>query len=120
MQVLWSESLQNASGDGLGPDGHITSFAFLPDLEALCVAAITGELLLVHTSREVQEASLCPPAVCGRPTTTMRAQSTWCMQIGKLEEGIACSAWSPDQEFLAICTRDRQLVLMNKVQHVLS
>lgn len=42
------------------------------------------------------------------------------LQIGKLEEGIACSAWSPDQEFLAICTRDRQLVLMNKVRNVLS
>ena len=39
------------------------------------------------------------------------------MQIGKLEEGIAYSAWSPDQEFLAICTKDRQLVLMNKVGH---
>lgn len=42
------------------------------------------------------------------------------MQIGKLEEGIACSAWSPDQEFLVICTRDRHLVLMNKVSNMQS
>lgn len=70
VQVLWSESLQNGSGDGLGPDSQITSIAFLPDLEALCVAASTGELLLVPTSREVQEASLGLPAVHGRPAMT--------------------------------------------------
>ncbi len=41
---------------------------------------------------------------------------TWSiLQVGKLQEGIICSAWSPDQEFLAICTGTRQLVLMNKV-----
>ncbi len=40
------------------------------------------------------------------------------MQIGKLQEGIVCSAWSPDQEFLAVCTAARQLVLMNKVLQV--
>lgn len=37
------------------------------------------------------------------------------MQVGKLQEGIVCSAWSPDQEFLAICTGARQLVLLSKV-----
>ena len=56
VQVLWSESLPNASGDGLGPGSQITSIAFLPELEALCIAATSGELLLVLTSREVQEA----------------------------------------------------------------
>lgn len=57
VQVLWSESLQHASGDGLGPGSQITSVAFLPELDALCIAATSGELLLLLTSREVQEAS---------------------------------------------------------------
>ena len=57
VQVLWSESLQHASGDGLGPGSQITSIAFLPGLDAVCIAATSGELLLTLTSREVQEAS---------------------------------------------------------------
>lgn len=56
VQVLWSETLQIPSGDGLRPGSLITSIAFLPELEALCIAATCGELLLVLPSREVQEA----------------------------------------------------------------
>ena len=56
MQVLWSETLQNPPGDGLRPGSLITSIVFLPELEALCIAATSGELLLVLASREAQEA----------------------------------------------------------------
>ena len=37
------------------------------------------------------------------------------LQIGQVDEGIVCSAWSPDEELLAICTTARQVVLMSKV-----
>lgn len=57
LQVLWTQSLQDTPGDGLGPDSQITSIAYLPEMEALCIAATAGELLLVQTSRGVQEAS---------------------------------------------------------------
>ncbi|KAA6419594.1 MAG: elongator complex 1-like [Trebouxia sp. A1-2] len=93
-RVLWTrnlrESLEDTSDDVLGPHSHVAGVAYLQELVALCITATGGEILLVQGPREVQE-------------------------VGKLQEGIICSAWSPDQEFLAICTGTRQLVLMNKV-----
>ena len=37
------------------------------------------------------------------------------MQIGRIDEGIVYSAWSPDEEILTLCTAARQVVLMSKV-----
>ncbi|DBA88250.1 hypothetical protein WJX77_011440 [Trebouxia sp. C0004] len=98
-QVLWTrnlrENLEDTSDDSLGPRSRVAGVAYLQELEALCITATGGEILLVQGPKEVQE-------------------------VGKLQEGIICSAWSPDQEFLAICTGSRQLVLMNKEWEVLA
>lgn len=94
-QVLWTENLMQSSGDCLDSDSCIADIAFLQENEALCVSSSSGQLLLVSSPTDVQE-------------------------IGRLEEGIACSAWSPDQEFLAICTTARQLTIMSKDWEVLA
>lgn len=59
-QVLWTKNLAETTGDTLGPDSQVASIAFLQELEALSISATGGELLLVHTSREVQEVKLLP------------------------------------------------------------
>lgn len=55
MQVLWTLDLRDSPGDGLRPDSTVTSIAFLQELEALCVTATQGELLLVHSNKDVEE-----------------------------------------------------------------
>lgn len=42
------------------------------------------------------------------------------LQIGRVDEGIVYSSWSPDEEILAICTSAHQVVLMSKVHRLLS
>ena len=57
-QVLWTLDLTATATDGLGPDSVITNITFLQELEALCVTATQGELLLVHSNKEVEEVQL--------------------------------------------------------------
>ena len=56
--MLWTLDLTATAADGLGPDSLITNVTFLQELEALCVTATQGELLLVHANKEVEEVQL--------------------------------------------------------------
>lgn len=55
MQVIWRLDLKNTAGDGLASDSHVTNITFLQELEALCLTATQGELLLVHSNKDVEE-----------------------------------------------------------------
>jgi len=58
-QVLWTrnlrKSLEDTSDDGLGPPSRVAGVAYLQELEALCITATGGEILLAQGPREVQE-----------------------------------------------------------------
>ncbi len=58
-QVLWTrnlrESLEDTSDNGLGPHSYVAGVAYLQELEALCITATGGEILLIQGPREVQE-----------------------------------------------------------------
>ena len=58
-QVVWTrnlrENLEDTSDDGLGPHSQVVGVAYLQELEALCITATGGEILLVEGPREVQE-----------------------------------------------------------------
>ena len=75
MQVLWTLDLRDTPGDGLRPDSTVTNIAFLQELEALCVTATQGELLLVHSNKDVEE--VFPSASFH---VTPRRQSHYCQR----------------------------------------
>lgn len=54
-QILWSLNLKHTDGDGLGPDSTVTNMTFLQELEAVCLTASQGELLLVQSNKDVEE-----------------------------------------------------------------
>jgi len=58
-QVLWTrnlrENLEDTSDDGLGPPSRVAGVAYLQELEALCITATGGEILLAQGPRELQE-----------------------------------------------------------------
>ncbi len=104
--------------------------AMLPELPIckslkLCASLLLAEKSCLYKDPEKFKRCILPVTQLQQMLFKMAAEmlfamlqlvKTWSiLQVGKLQEGIICSAWSPDQEFLAICTGTRQLVLMNKV-----
>lgn len=97
--------------------------AMLPELPIckslkLCASLLLAEKSCLYKDPEKFKRCILPVTQLQQMLFKMAAEILFAMlqlQVGKLQEGIICSAWSPDQEFLAICTGTRQLVLMNKV-----
>jgi hypothetical protein len=85
--VLWTAALLEPT-----PEQHVVGFSYVVDLEALCVALSSGELLLVHLqTREVED-------------------------VGGVEGGIVSVAWSPDGEYVVVVSAGGNLLLMNQVR----
>ena len=89
-QVMWHVSLLDGPA-GLPAAPRIASLSYALELESLCIACASGELLLLSLeSREVEE-------------------------VGCIEGGIAALEWSPDGEVLAAISGSGNLLVMTRV-----
>ncbi|KAK9834184.1 hypothetical protein WJX81_006434 [Elliptochloris bilobata] len=91
-QVLWSKDV----GAELQQGATVSSLASVPELEALCITASTGELLLLSANGQHLE------------------------EVGAISGGIVAAEWSPEGEVLALISGHAQLLLMNKDWEVLA
>lgn len=88
-QVLWSAPLTVEHGSS---QVRVTGFSLMIELEALCIALSSGELLLLGVGDDHDQ-----------------------VEVGVLEGGVASAQLSPDGELLAVASGDGKLLLMNKV-----
>ena len=78
--------------------GHITSaqedsvvgIEFVADLESVCLALSSGDVLLYNTS-----------------TCELDC-------VGSVEVGVVCMGWSPEQDVVVLVTKEDKLVLMTR------
>ena len=89
----------------LPPGAGVAAFEHVPELEALCLALTSGELLLLGTA-----------AAAARPGAATPPAPPPLEEVGAVEGGLAGGGWSPDGELLALVTGSARLLLMNKVQ----
>ncbi len=106
VQLLWFVDLREraAAAEPSLEAAAVAAFDHCPELEALCLALSTGELLLLRG----------PEGVAGSGTSS--GSSPEVEEVGAVEGGLAAAAWSPDGELLALVTCTAQLLLMNKVK----
>lgn len=107
--MLWCEDLRAAVEAGGSPapppDAAIAALDYVPELEALCLALSSGELLLLDASGRSQAAPGQRPS-----------QPPPVEEVGAVGGGLAGGAWSPDGEVLALVSASALLLLMNKVR----
>ncbi|XP_065910972.1 putative elongator complex protein 1 isoform X2 [Dysidea avara] len=77
-------------GDGIALGAKIVHLESVAAIECVCIAANTGEVLLLHTSPHELEC------------------------VGCCDDGINCMSWSPDQELVLFVTANYKLVLMTR------
>lgn len=76
--------------------GHLTTedsvvgMEFVADLESVCLAVSTGDILLYNTS-----------------TCELDC-------VGSVEVGVVCMGWSPEQDVVVLVTKGDKLVLMTR------
>ncbi|KAL4420046.1 hypothetical protein ABPG77_007485 [Micractinium sp. CCAP 211/92] len=109
-ELLWFVDLREraAAAEPSLEAAAVAAFDHCPELEALCLALSTGELLLLRG----------PEGVAGSGTSS--GSSPEVEEVGAVEGGLAAAAWSPDGELLALVTCTAQLLLMNKDWELLS
>jgi elongator complex protein 1 len=89
--VEWEAALLPASEHPSG-SSCIAGLEYVLELDAVMVALASGDLLLIYTeTKELEE-------------------------VGSIQGGIACMAWSPDGELLALVSNSGNLLLMTKVR----
>jgi len=71
---------------------HIISLFYLPDTSSTCVIFSGGDIVLAREQETGVEVEI----------------------VGSIENGISATAWSPDEEVLAIATNTRTLLLMTR------
>lgn len=87
--MQWRCSLLDGPS-GLPAPGQICGFSFVLELEALCIALRSGEMLLLNVeSRELEE-------------------------VGCIEGGMLSLEWSPDGEVLAVVSGAGRLLVMTR------
>ena len=108
--MLWCQDLRAAIEAGGSPappaDAAIAALDHVPELEALCLALSSGQLLLLETDGQ--------PAVAAhgqRPSQPPPVE-----EVGAVGDGLAGGAWSPDGEVLALASASASLLLMNKAR----
>ena len=95
------QRLEAAGGAPPPPGASVAALDHLPELDALCLALSSGELLLLGAGGS-SSPPWQPPAV---------------EEVGAVDGGLAAAAWSPDGELLVLVTCAGSLLLMNKVRH---
>lgn len=105
LQLLWSLRLplEMTAAAAASP---IAAMSYVVELEALFIAATSGELLLLHTA-----------AAAAATQHHQQQQECGCEveEVGVVQGGVAASAWSPDGEQLAVLGYNGLLLVMNKV-----
>ena len=94
MQAAWRFPLLPGppSSQPGAPPPRITSFAFVLELDALCIANDAGGLVLLHLEGG------------------LRAE-----EVGSIDGGVMALEWSPDGDTLALISGTGNLLVMNKV-----
>ena len=109
MQLLWCANLRaalEAGGSGAPPpEAALAACDWVPELDALCLALSSGELLLLDAAQQAARGG------AGAGDAAVE-------EVGAVEGGLAAAAWSPDGELLVLVTGTAQLLLMNKVRGV--
>lgn len=104
--MLWCADLRasmEAAGSAAPPPGAaIAACDWVPELDALCLALSSGELLLLDAAQQAAVAR------AGAGAAVVE-------EMGAVDGGLAAAAWSPDGELLVLVTGTAQLLLMNKV-----
>lgn len=105
--MLWCADLRasmEAGGSAAPPPGAaIAACDWVPELDALCLALSSGELLLLDAAQQAAVARAGAGAAAVE-------------EVGAVDGGLAAAAWSPDGELLVLVTGAAQLLLMNKVR----
>lgn len=105
--MLWCADLRasmEAGGSAAPPPGAaIAACDWVPELDALCLALSSGELLLLDAAQQAAVARAGAGAAAVE-------------EVGAVDGGLAAAAWSPDGELLVLVTGTAQLLLMNKVR----
>jgi elongator complex protein 1 len=105
MQMVWFVNLceaLEAAGSTLSAGASIAAFDFVPELDAVCLALSSGELVLLSAHASPGSAA---PAV---------------EEVGAVDGGLAAAAWSPDGELLVLVTGSGSLLMMSKSWELLS
>jgi hypothetical protein len=90
--VEWEAALLPPS-EHASSSSCIAGLEYVLELDAVMVALTSGDLLLIYTeTKELEE-------------------------VGSIQGGVACMAWSPDGELLALVSNSGNLLLMTKVRH---
>ena len=108
LQLLWAIDLRQALEAGPGssappPGATVASLEHSPELDALCLALSTGELLLLSSGAS------------SGSTGGSRDRQPEVEEVGAVDGGLAAAAWSPDGELLALVSGTGSLLLMNRV-----
>ncbi|KAL4852847.1 Elongator complex protein 1 [Chlorella vulgaris] len=104
-QMVWFVNLceaLEAAGSTLSAGASIAAFDFVPELDAMCLALSSGELVLLSAHASPGSAA---PAV---------------EEVGAVDGGLAAAAWSPDGELLVLVTGSGSLLMMSKSWELLS
>nr|CAG32111.1 hypothetical protein RCJMB04_17o18 [Gallus gallus] len=81
------------TAEGFMPEdgsGCIVGIEYLPELECVCVATATGDILLCNLSTKQVEC------------------------VGSVDGGLSAMSWSPDQELVLLATGQQTLIMMTR------